>query len=58
MLVLTADAEAGGYEEERAAAYYQQLLERVRAVPGVNAASISMYPPLSGGDGAWTQNVV
>ena len=56
VLVVTADAEAGGYEDERAAGYYQQLLERVRNVPGVAAASISMYPPLSGGDGAWTQN--
>ena len=56
VLVVTADAEAGGYEDERAAGYYQQLLERVRNVPGVAAASVSMYPPLSGGDGAWTQN--
>ena len=57
VLVMAADAEAGGYEDERATAYYQQLLERVRNVPGVAAAAISMYPPLSGGDGAWTQNV-
>ena len=57
VLVLTADAEAGGYEDERAVTYYQQLLERVRRVPGVAAASVSMYPPLSGGDGAWNQNV-
>ena len=57
MLVLAADVEAAGYEDERAAAFYQQLLERVRNVPGVAAASLSMYPPLSGGDGAWTQNV-
>ena len=57
VLVLTADAEAGGYEDERAVAYYQQLLERVRNVPGVAAASVSMYPPLSGGDGAWNENV-
>jgi predicted permease len=57
VLVLTADAEAGGYEEDRAVAYYQQLLGRVRNVPGVGAASLSMYPPLSGGDGAWNQNV-
>ena len=39
VLVMTADAEAAGYEDERAAAYYQQLLERVRNVPGVAAAS-------------------
>ena len=57
VLVLTADAEAAGYEGDRAVTYYQQLLERVRNVPGVAAASLSMYPPLSGDDGAWTQNV-
>jgi predicted permease len=57
VLVLTADAEAAGYEEDRAVAYYQHLLERVRTVPGIASASVSMYPPLSGGDGAWTQNV-
>jgi predicted permease len=57
VMVLAADVEAAGYDEERAAGFYQQLLERLRAVPGVDAASISMYPPLSGGDGAWTQNV-
>jgi predicted permease len=57
VLVLTADAEAAGYEDDRAVTYYQQLLERVRNVPGVAAASLSMYPPLSGGDGAWNQNV-
>lgn len=57
VLVLTADAEAAGYEGDRAVSYYQQLLERVRNVPGVEAASLSMYPPLSGGDGAWNQNV-
>src|SRR4029450_10427230 len=33
------------------------LLERVRQVPGIAAASLSMYPPLSGGDGAWTENI-
>jgi predicted permease len=57
VLVMTTDAEAGGYEGDRAVSYYQQLLERVRNVPGVEAASLSMYPPLSGGDGAWNQNV-
>jgi predicted permease len=57
VLVLTADAEAGGYEADRAVSYYEQLLQRVRTLPGVTAASLSMYPPLSGGDGAWSQNV-
>ena len=41
LLVVTADAAGRGYEDERAAAFYQQLLERVRNVPGVAAAAIS-----------------
>jgi len=57
VLVLATDVDAAGYDEERAARFYQELLERVRRVPGVASASLSMYPPLSGGDGAWTENV-
>jgi putative ABC transport system permease protein len=57
VLVLATDVDATGYDEERAARFYQELLERVRRVPGVAAASLSMYPPISGGDGAWTENV-
>ncbi len=57
VLVLAADVDAAGYDEERAARFYQELLERVRQVPGIAAASLSMYPPLSGGDGAWTENI-
>ena len=57
VLVLATDVDATGYDEERAARFYQELLDRVRRVPGVAAASLSMYPPISGGDGAWTENV-
>jgi len=57
VLVLATDVDATGYDEERAARFYQDLLERVRRVPAVASASLSMYPPLSGGDGAWTENV-
>jgi predicted permease len=57
VLVLATDVDATGYDEQRAARFYQDLLERVRRVPGVIAASLSMYPPLSGGDGAWTENI-
>ena len=57
VLVLATDVDATGYDEQRAARFYQELLERVRRVPGVASASLSMYPPLSGGDGAWTENV-
>ena len=57
VLVVTTDVDAAGYDEERAPRFYQELIERVRRIPGVEAASLSMYPPLSGGDGAWTGNV-
>ena len=57
VLVLATDVDATGYDEDRAARFYQDLLERVRRVPGVTSASLSMYPPLSGGDGAWTENI-
>ena len=36
---------------------FPAVMERVRRVPGVTSASLSMYPPLSGGDGAWTENI-
>ncbi len=58
VLVLAADVEAAGYDDDRAVRFYQDLVARVRRVPGVEAASLSMYPPLSGGDGAWNENVV
>ena len=39
------------------ARFYEDSVERVLQLPGVESASVSMYPPLSGGDGAWTDNV-
>ena len=57
VVVLGTDVDAAGYDEERAARFYRELLDRVRTVPGVRGASLSMYPPISGGDGAWTENV-
>jgi predicted permease len=41
------DTEAFGYDEARGKAYYAALLERVRAVPGVRAASLADHLPLS-----------
>jgi len=57
VLVLATDAEAAGYEGERLNAYYDQLLERLRAVPSVESVSLSEYPPISDEDGAWTQAI-
>ena len=57
VLVVSTDAEAAGYEGDRLAAFQKQLLERIQAIPGVESASLSRYPPISDEDGAWTQNV-
>ena len=42
-----------GYKGAALVTLYQQLLERVGAVPGVHAASLSTYPPLTGGGGTF-----
>lgn len=57
VLVVSTDAEAAGYERDRLPAFQQQLLERIQAIPGVQSASLSRYPPISDEDGAWTQSV-
>jgi putative ABC transport system permease protein len=57
VLVVAPDAEAADYEDERLTRFFEQVLERARAVPGVEAASLSMYPPISDEDGAWTQAI-
>jgi predicted permease len=40
------NVETFGYTEERGRAYYARLLERVRALPGVRAASLTDHLPL------------
>jgi putative ABC transport system permease protein len=57
VLIVATDAEAAGYKGERLAGFFDQLLERLRNVPGVESASLSMYPPISDDDGAWTRNI-
>jgi predicted permease len=42
---------------EAVAAFYRQLRERLRAMPGVESASLSRYPPISEEDGAWTRTI-
>jgi predicted permease len=41
LLVIRVDVQMAGYEEQRRLPLFQRLLERVRAVPGVRAASYS-----------------
>jgi putative ABC transport system permease protein len=57
ILVVSTDAEAAGYSGARHAVFYAELLDRLRALPGVASASLSRYPPISDQDGAWTQSV-
>jgi predicted permease len=51
--VLTAEIDLGrqGYNEERGHSFYQQLIERVQALPAVEAVSLAHRSPLSGQQG-------
>jgi putative ABC transport system permease protein len=42
------------YAREKAPAFYEQLLDRTRGMPGVVAASVTSPLPLSGGMRAWS----
>lgn len=57
VVVAGTDVEGLGYSDERRALFYSQLLDRLHALPGVESASLSQYPPISGDDGAWTQSI-
>jgi predicted permease len=50
LLTVRVDAEAAGYEAERQAAAIDQLLARIRAVPGVRVATYSNNGLFGGGD--------
>lgn len=45
-LVVRVDSDLGGYAPERLPSLYQELQERLRAIPGVQSASLSMYSPM------------
>jgi len=42
------DPSIAGYKPDRVEALYRKLLDRVRALPGVRVASLSLYSPMSG----------
>jgi predicted permease len=46
LLLLSMDLEPQGYTRETGPAFYQRLLERARAVPGVEAATLATELPL------------
>jgi predicted permease len=45
----------GGLKPEQLAGFYQKVLDRVNALPGVNAAAFSNTPPMS--NGSWTSSL-
>jgi predicted permease len=55
VLVVDLDGQREGYEHARLTAFYRDLLDRVRRVPGVASASISSHTPLNGW--TWTEAV-
>ena len=50
LLLVSFDRLGTGYQGERLSAFYRQTLERIVAIPGVQAASLSSLGPLSGDD--------
>jgi predicted permease len=57
ILVISTDASAAGYDDDRHTGFYAALLQRLATAPGVESASLSQYPPISDEDGAWTQPI-
>ncbi len=55
VLVVDLDGQREGYKDARLTAFYNDLLDRARQVPGVASASISSHTPLSGW--TWTEAV-
>ena len=49
VVLLTLDPMRVGYEGQRLTQYYRNVLDTVRALPGVAAASLSKITPISGG---------
>ncbi len=53
VLMLHMNPARAGYKGVALANLYQALLERIDVVPGVRSASVSAYPPLTGGGGTF-----
>ena len=49
VILFNVDPAKVGYSGDGLAAYYRNVLERVRALPGVTSASLSRITPISGG---------
>lgn len=57
LMVLTPDAVAARLDDAAIEQFHIALLDRVRAVPGVEAAALAWKPPISYPGGSWTQTV-
>ncbi len=55
LLFAPVDLRSPGYSDARAQLYMKQIVERVRAIPGVKSASIANFPPFTGW--IWTEKV-
>jgi predicted permease len=55
VLIVTADAQQSGIAQAQRAGAYGDILDRIRAVPGVLSASCSVILPISGA--SWTESV-
>jgi len=53
VLLASVNPALNGYSKERTAAFYDELLAKTRALPGVRFASLASDSPISGG---WDQN--
>jgi predicted permease len=49
VLLLTLDSAKAGFTPPRLSAYHRQVLDRVRSLPGVRGAALSVISPMSGG---------
>ena len=57
VIVIIMDPLSTGREGERLSAFYSQMQDELRSIPGVASASLSYVPPVSDELGSWTQAV-
>jgi predicted permease len=57
LLVVTPDAVSAGLDGVALDQFHAQLLDRLRSVPGVEAAALAWKPPISYPGGSWTQSI-
>ncbi len=49
VIALSLDTDVGGHSDAQASQIQDEVLRRVRLLPGVQAASLAVFPPFSGG---------